>query len=73
MWDSGVRLDPHNQILYLAQFSAEQLVQRLGFFSYWRAAPFDVQGMKPIRNALEDLLQKPANSELLLLRERGHP
>jgi membrane protein DedA with SNARE-associated domain len=71
MWDSGIRLDPGNQILYLAQFSQEQLVQRLGFFSYWRAVPFDVHGMKPIRSALEALLQKPVHGELLLLRERS--
>lgn len=72
MWDSGVRLEPGNQILYLAQFSAEQLVQRLGFFSYWRAAPFDVPAMKPIRSALAELLQKPVHDELLLLRERSY-
>jgi len=70
LWDSGVRLEPGGQVLYLAQFSEEQLVQRLGFFSYWRSAPLNLNGMKPIRAALDGLIQKTVNGELLLIRSR---
>ncbi len=37
-WDSGIRLVPGGQILYLGQFSDEQLVQRFKLISYWRSA-----------------------------------
>jgi hypothetical protein len=37
MWDSGFRLSPGGQVLYLAQVMEEELVQRFGLFSYWRA------------------------------------
>jgi len=70
LWDSGIRLEPGNQVLYLAQFSEEELVQRLGFFSYWRSAPLDLNGMKPIRAALDGLTQKTVAGELLLIRGR---
>jgi hypothetical protein len=71
MWDSGVRLIPGDQTLYLAQFSEELLVQRLGFFSYWRSAPLDLPAMQPIREALEMLQQKSVDGDLLLLRDHG--
>ncbi len=70
LWDSGVRLMPGNQVLYLAQVSEEHLVQRLDFFSYWRSAPFDLRDMEPIRNALRDFGQKPVGGGLLLVWDR---
>ena len=39
LWDSGVRLMPGGQVLYLGQLSEEELVQRFGLFSYWRSRP----------------------------------
>lgn len=68
MWDSGVRLEPGDQVLYLAQFSEEQLVQRLGLFSYWRSVPYGLQAMEPIRGALGGLEQKEVDANLLLIR-----
>ena len=69
MWDSGVRLEPGNQALYLAQISEEQLVQRLGLFSYWRSAPFDLEDLQPIRVVLAAMEQKTVEPGLLLVRE----
>jgi len=69
MWDSGVRLIPGSQAVFLAQLSEEQLVQRLGFFSYWRSASIDVRGMEPIRLEFTDLDQKFVIGEVLLLRD----
>lgn len=71
LWDSGVRLVPGGQVLYLAQFSEEVLVQRLGFFSYWRSAPLDMSGMKPISQALAGFAQKQVGRDLLLVRNGG--
>jgi hypothetical protein len=71
MWDSGVVLEPEKQALYLAQVSEEQLVQRLGLFSFWRSAPFDLGGMQPLREELGELEEKIVGDNLLLLRERG--
>jgi hypothetical protein len=70
LWDSGVRLVPGNRVLYLAQFSEERLIQRLGSFSYWRSEPLDLNGMKTIRAALQGLAQKTVDDGLLLIRNR---
>ena len=69
LWDSGLRLMPGQKTLYLAQLSEEQLVQRLGLFSYWRAVPLSSPQLEPIREALELLDQKLVDQGLLLLRE----
>jgi membrane-associated phospholipid phosphatase len=69
MWDSGVRLLPEGRTLYLAQLSEEQLVQRLGLFSYWRSSPVDSREFAEIRSALESLKQKVVADELLLIRD----
>ncbi|MCP4047424.1 MAG: hypothetical protein GY732_15715, partial [Gammaproteobacteria bacterium] len=39
IWDSGVRLKPGGQAVYLGQIANEVLVQRMQLFSYWRALP----------------------------------
>jgi membrane protein DedA with SNARE-associated domain/membrane-associated phospholipid phosphatase len=48
IWDSGVRLKPGGDILYVGQINSEELVHRLNVFSYWRASP-------PARGSLEQL------------------
>jgi len=73
MWDSGVRLAPGGRVLYLAQVSEEHLVQRLGFFSYWRSAPLNLRDMAPIRDALAGLAQKTVDDGLLLMRSKDGP
>lgn len=69
LWDSGVRLLPGQQTVYLAQLSEEQLVQRLGLFSYWRAVPLTAPQLEPLREVLKPLEQKLVEGNLLLLRE----
>jgi hypothetical protein len=68
LWDSGVRLMPGGQVLYLSQLSEEELVQRLGLFSYWKAAPMREELQQPIFEALGSLEQKRVEGGLLLLR-----
>ncbi len=70
LWDSGVRLLPGRQALYLAQLSEEHLVQRFGLFSYWRSVPDNNRDTKWVRDALDELDQKLVQGELLLLREK---
>ncbi|MCH7506098.1 MAG: VTT domain-containing protein [Proteobacteria bacterium] len=70
MWDSGVRLLPERKALYLGQLSEEQLVQRLGLFSYWRSVAGSDSDMRSVREALGELDQKIEQGNLLLLREK---
>lgn len=68
LWDSGVRLEPGGQVLYLAQLSEEVLVQRLGLFSYWRSTSVDQSRFKPLGDPLSRLEQKRVDENLLLVR-----
>lgn len=68
LWDSGFRLEPGGQVLYLGQLSEEVLVQRFGLFSYWRSTAVDPDRFQPIRTPLEGLEQKLAGDGLLLVR-----
>lgn len=68
LWDSGVRLSPGGQILYLGQMSEELLDRRFGLFSYWRAVPIEHELLVPIRDALAPLEQKSVAQNLLLVR-----
>jgi len=69
LWDSGVRLVPGQQILYLGQLSEEKLVQRFKLFSYWRSTAVDRRHFKPIREPLNSLDQKLVGENLLLIRQ----
>jgi len=68
LWDSGVRLQPGGQPLYLGQFSEELLVQRFGLFSYWKSAPMSEALQRELRAALDSLEQKTVTGDLLLIR-----
>jgi len=68
LWDSGVRLVPGGQVLYLGQLSEEELVQRFGLFSFWRSTAVDRKQFGPIREPLESLEQKLVADKLLLIR-----
>ena len=68
LWDSGVRLVPGGQFLYLGQLSEEVLVQRFGLFSFWRSTAVEHSRFGPIREPLESLDQKLVAEKLLLIR-----
>jgi len=68
LWDSGIRLLPGGQVLYLGQMSEEVLVQRFGLFSYWKSSPMSAELQRPIRGLLDDLAQKHPVDGLLLVR-----
>lgn len=69
LWDSGVRLAPQGQVLYLGQMAEEVLDRRFGLFSYWRAVPLEHRLSVSIRESLAPLEQKSVQPDLLLIRE----
>jgi membrane protein DedA with SNARE-associated domain len=69
LWDSGIRLMPGGQALYLGQLSEELLVQRFGLFSYWKSFPMGLELQRSVRDLLVGLEQKQVGGGLLLLRE----
>ncbi len=69
MWDSGFRLLPDRQVLYLGQLSEEVLVQRIRMFSYWRSTPLEPSLLIPVRDSLRSLQQKAVNGDLLLVHD----
>lgn len=71
VWDSGQRLKPGLNPLYLAQLSQESVEQRLAFFSYWRAEPADAQLLESKLLALDEFDVRPVGEGLYLLRERA--
>jgi hypothetical protein len=72
LWDSGVRLSPSDQVIYLGQLAEETLVQRIGLFSYWRAAPIQSSHIGSIREVMSEFDQKPAMRDLILIRNPVH-
>ena len=66
VWDSGTRLSPGEQPLYLAQMSVEGLQQRLAVFSYWRALPVQPGGLEKLLTDLADFESRTAREGLLL-------
>ncbi len=68
IWDSGVRLTPGGQSLYLGQFAHEVLVQRLKVYSYWREIPASNTDLKAWKEQISGLQARWADESLLLLR-----
>jgi hypothetical protein len=69
LWDSGIRLMPGEQALYLGQLAKELLVQRFGLFSYWKSSPMSEDLQRSVRDLLGRLEQKQVEGGVLLLRE----
>jgi len=69
LWDSGFRLNPGGQTVYLGQFSGEVLVQRMKFFSYWRAKPVSKGSLEQLEEEFASLQIKRVGDGILLIRE----
>ena len=69
IWDSGFRLKPGGQTVYLGQISTETLVQRWRFFSYWRSIPALKENLELLEGELGGLQTNKVEDELLLIRE----
>jgi undecaprenyl-diphosphatase len=70
IWDSGVRLNPGGQAVYLGQVNSEALVQRMKVFSYWSAKPALPVNLEQLLEEAAALEIKSAAGSMLLIRER---
>jgi membrane protein DedA with SNARE-associated domain len=68
VWDSGVRLSPTGQTVYLGQVATEVLVQRMRFFSYWSAKPAPRESLRQLSEDVTGMHIKWADDGLLLIR-----
>ena len=68
-WDSGIRLVPGDQPLYLVQWSEELLQQRLKFFSHWRAVPLATERIEDLAGMFSAYGLKKARAGLWLVGE----
>jgi len=69
IWDSGFRLKPGGDILYVGQINSEELVHRLNVFSYWRASPPAQGSLAQLRSELDGLRTRLVDGGPLLIME----
>lgn len=68
-WDSGLRLMPGEQVLYLAQFSEERLVTRFGLFSYWRSSALSGDQLPEAKTLFPGLDIRDTGEGVFLVRD----
>jgi len=74
IWDSGVRLEPSGQAVYLGLVAEELLVQRMKLFSYWSARPAAAEALQQLaRETIVFQVQQPADGMLLIMSPQGSP
>lgn len=69
LWDSGVRLSPTGQALYLGQVSTELLVQKMRVYSYWSAQPASREIIAELAEDAQGMQSKWGDASMLLIRE----
>lgn len=70
LWDSGTRLQPGGDTVWLGQYHSETLVRRLWFFSYWKAGEPTPTDVTVLLESMEGWTSKPTPKPLLLLRQQ---
>ena len=73
LWDSGVRLKPSGQIVYLGQIAGEVLVQRMKVFSYWSAIPASQASLEKFADDVSALQTRWGDISFLLIRNPQEP
>lgn len=68
-WDSGLRLMPGREVLYLGQFSEERLVQRFGLISYWRSSALMGDELPEAKLLFPGMEIRDTGEGLILVRE----
>ncbi|NOR18969.1 MAG: hypothetical protein GQ538_02630 [Xanthomonadales bacterium] len=68
LWDSGVRLIPSGQAVYLGQIAGEVLVQRMKLFSYWSAIPATRTSLRQLATETSNLQNRWGDDALLLIK-----
>ena len=69
IWDSGFRLTPGGQTVYLGQINDEVLIQRAKVFSYWRAVRAPDARLEQLKKETAGLQTRKVEDGLLLIRE----
>lgn len=69
IWDSGFRLKPGGETVFLGQINSEVMVQRLMFFSYWRAVPASSESLARLKEEAGGLQSSRKDGGFLLIRE----
>ena len=67
IWDSGMRLDPGGEAVYLGLIAEELLVQRVMLFSYWSAWPAGDEKLRRLALEVGNLRLRRAAEDLLLI------
>jgi membrane protein DedA with SNARE-associated domain/membrane-associated phospholipid phosphatase len=73
IWDSGVRLIPTGQAVYLGQIAGEVLIQRMKVFSYWSAIPASQASLEQLANEIAELPNRWGSDSMLLIRGQLDP
>ncbi len=73
IWDSGVRLEPSGQAVYLGQVANEVLVQRMGVYSYWSATPVSKDVIQQLEEETLGLQSRWGDKTMLLLKQPQEP
>ena len=68
IWDSGVRLQPTGEAVFLGQIAEEFLVQRMKVFSYWSALPASQSSLEQLARETAGLQVRRSTDHTLLIR-----
>jgi len=68
IWDSGVRLQPTGEAVFLGQIAEEFLVQRMKVFSYWSALPASQSSLEQLARESAGLQVRRSTDNMLLIR-----
>jgi membrane protein DedA with SNARE-associated domain len=68
LWDSGARLAPGGQPVYLGQLARENLVRRLRLLTYWRSLAAEPAALDEVAAALDEFELREVDAGLWLVR-----
>jgi hypothetical protein len=69
VWDSGLRLAPGGEAVYLGLVAEEWLIQRMMLFSYWSVRVVPAGILEQLEREVEGLQTRQATDGMLLIRE----
>jgi undecaprenyl-diphosphatase len=69
IWDSGVRLAPGGEAVYLGLVAEEWLIQRMMLFSYWSVRTVRAGLLEKLAIEVDGMQIRQATHELLLIRD----
>jgi undecaprenyl-diphosphatase len=70
IWDSGVKLKPGGETVYLGMLAEEKLVQRMAVFSYWSAVPAADTSVGELAKAISGMTIRWSHHRMFLIHDR---